>query len=195
MDFIEGLPKSQGKDTIFVVVDRLSKYAHFMLLSHPYTAEKVAQVFFDQVFRLHEWWYNTNFHSSAQSTPFQIVYGQSPFVHIPYVLGDSQVAAVDRSLAVREECIKLLQFHLKRAQVRMKNQADKGRSDKQFLVGDAVYMKLQPYRQNSVAYRTFAKLAPEYFGHFLILDKVGEVAYKLKLPDHSKIHPVFHVGF
>ena len=42
MDFIEGLPKSHGKTTIFAVVDRLTKHAHFMSLSHPYTAKDVA---------------------------------------------------------------------------------------------------------------------------------------------------------
>ena len=44
MDFIGGLPKAQGKDTILVVVDRLTKYAHFFALSHPYTAKEVVRV-------------------------------------------------------------------------------------------------------------------------------------------------------
>lgn len=53
MKFIDGLPKSQGNTTILVVVDRLIKYAHFMALTHPYTASTVAQTFMDQVFKLH----------------------------------------------------------------------------------------------------------------------------------------------
>lgn len=53
MDFIEGLPKSEGNSVIFVVVDKLSKYAHFMALSHPFNAQIVAMVFMDNVFKLH----------------------------------------------------------------------------------------------------------------------------------------------
>ena len=52
MDFIERLPKSFGKDVILVVVDRFSKYAHFVALSHPFTAANVAQVYLDNVFKL-----------------------------------------------------------------------------------------------------------------------------------------------
>jgi hypothetical protein len=53
MDFIEGLPKSQGKEVILVVVDRFTKYAHFIPLAHPYTMKTIAQAFMDNVFKLH----------------------------------------------------------------------------------------------------------------------------------------------
>lgn len=53
LDFIEGLPPSPGKHAILVAVDRLSKYAHFMTLCHSYMAIEVAQLFMDNIFRLH----------------------------------------------------------------------------------------------------------------------------------------------
>jgi hypothetical protein len=53
MDFITGLPKSGNKSVIMVVVDRLSKYALFFTLQHPFIASMVAQIFMDHVFKLH----------------------------------------------------------------------------------------------------------------------------------------------
>jgi hypothetical protein len=53
MDFITSLPKSGNKSVIMVVVDHLSKYAHLCALQHPFTASTVAQIFRDQVFKLH----------------------------------------------------------------------------------------------------------------------------------------------
>jgi hypothetical protein len=53
MDFIEGLPKLEGCNSILVVVDLFSKYAHFLPLKHPFIAHQVAQLVLDGVVKLH----------------------------------------------------------------------------------------------------------------------------------------------
>jgi hypothetical protein len=53
MDFLEGFPKVGGKLVILTVVDRFSKFAHFITLGHPYSAASVARAFFTEIVRLH----------------------------------------------------------------------------------------------------------------------------------------------
>jgi hypothetical protein len=53
MDFIIGLPRAQGKDCIFIVVDRLTKFSHFFAISMYYNTSQVAELFFKEVFRMH----------------------------------------------------------------------------------------------------------------------------------------------
>ena len=53
LDFVEGLPKSDGHEVILVVVDKFTKYAHFFALKHPYSAISVAKVLYDGVIKLH----------------------------------------------------------------------------------------------------------------------------------------------
>ncbi|GKC47211.1 retrotransposable element Tf2 [Tanacetum coccineum] len=79
---------------------------------------------------LAEYWYNTNYHTSINTTPFEVLYGQPHLPNIAYVPGDSNVGVVDKSMSAREEAISLLNFHLERSRVRMKNMADNKRSER-----------------------------------------------------------------
>jgi hypothetical protein len=64
---------------------------------------------------------------------------------------------------------KVIRQHLNRANVRMKNQADKGRTERSFEVGDLVFLKLQPYIQSSLAPRANQKLVFKFFGPFSVV--------------------------
>jgi len=76
----------------------------------------------------------------------------------------------------------------------MKRQSDKSRSERRFMVGDWVFLKLQPYVQSSLSHRSNQKLSFRFFGPYRVVQRIGAVAYKLALPDSSAIHPVFHVS-
>ena len=72
----------------------------------------------------------------------------------------------------------------------MKLYADQKRSEREFKVGDWVYLRLQPYRQTSVELRSNTKLSANYYDPYQVMQKIGNVAYRLKLPEASKIHLV-----
>ena len=90
----------------------------------------------------------------------------------------------------RELLKRIIQMQLQRAQQRMKSQADKHRSEREFQPGDLVYMKLQPYVQTSVVARSNKKLSFRFYGPYKVLQRIGNVAYKLDLPEGSRVHHV-----
>jgi transposase InsO family protein len=266
MDFVEGLPTSRKQNVILVIVDRFTKYVHFISLSHPYTASKVAALFLQHVFKLHglpssivsdrdtvftslfweelfrrqgvdlamsssyhpqsdgqtevvnkslehylrafaadkpslwvewlplaEYWFNTNYHTSTKLSPFEALYGYLPPRLIEFVPGLTRVAAVEDLLEHRQQVVGLLEHNLVAAQARMKQQADKHRSEREFEVGDWVFLRLQPFRQKSMR-KKLGKLSPKFYGPYKVIQRVGMVAYKLELPEEACIHPVFHVS-
>jgi len=102
-------------------------------------------------------------------------------MHLPYIPSETKGEAVDRTMQRREAMIQMLKFFLFMAQHRMKVQADKHRSKRFFDVGNWVWLKLQPYKQQSLQFRVTQKLAPKFYGPFQVEARVGKVAYRLKL--------------
>ena len=66
--------------------------------------------------------------------------------------------------------------------------------ERMFEAGDQVILHLQPYKKNSLKDKGHQKLAPKFYGPYLVLQHNGQVAYKLALPIYSKINPLFHVS-
>ena len=88
--------------------------------------------------------------------------------------------------------MKQVQGNLKVAQDRQKSQADLKRTQKQFQVGEHVFIKVRP-KKSSMRLGICAKLAPRYRGRFEILSRIGQVAYQFALPPNLKVHNVFHI--
>lgn len=88
----------------------------------------------------------------------------------------------------------VMKEHIHQAQQAMKKQADGRRREVIFEVGDRVYVKIRPYRQQTLARRANEKLSARFYGPFEVLARVGEVAYCIKLPEGTKIHNTFHVS-
>ena len=252
MDFIDGLPISKGKNSILVVVDRLSKSAHFLALSHPYIAKTVAEKFVEGIVKHHglpqsiifdrdslfmskfwqelfkmsetrmkmsssyhpqtdgqtevinrcleqylrsfvhqqprQWfaylswtkfWYNTTYHASIGMTPFEALYGRPPPEIPKYQDGTSAVNEVDLMLRSRNKVMGQLKENLQATNNRMKQFTYGNCRDIEYQVGDYVYLKLQPHRQQSVFRRTSQKLANKYYGPYQIMEKIGKVTYRL----------------
>ncbi|XP_074337152.1 uncharacterized protein LOC141674323 [Apium graveolens] len=140
-----------------------------------------------------EYWYNTSFQTSIRITPHEALYD---IKSIPINLGnlsDMTLSIAQDLLSHMEQVLHQLKDNLLKAQHIMKFYSDRKLIERVFSKGDWVFLKLQPYKQKSLAERVSLKLSVKFFGPFQVEEKVGAVAYKLRLPAHSKPHTVFHI--
>ena len=85
---------------------------------------------------------------------------------------------------------------LEKAQRRMSKYADKHKWSLEFQVGDRVLLKLTPQIWKKMTNKRYHKgLVQRYDGLFEVIKRVGNVVYRLKLPERMKVHPTFHVSF
>ncbi|XP_049387928.1 uncharacterized protein LOC125852239 [Solanum stenotomum] len=125
---------------------------------------------------------------------YKVLYGYEPPQLFFESIAQSSVDVVDQYYRERQIMAKALKENLAKAQNRMKMYAHKKRSEKEFEVGDWVFLKLQPYRQTSIDMRRSLELASKFYSPYQVIQKIRTVAYKLVLPSTAKIHPVFHIS-
>ncbi|GJW06191.1 putative reverse transcriptase domain-containing protein [Tanacetum coccineum] len=141
-----------------------------------------------------EFSYNNSYHTSIKCAPFEALYGRK--CRSPVIWTEVRESQLIRPELVQETTKKIFQIkeRLKTARSRQKSNADKRRKPLEFKVGDRVLLKVFPWK-GVVRFGKKGKLAPRYVGPFEIVECVGPVAYRLKLPQElSCVHDTFHVS-
>ena len=133
---------------------------------------------------------NSAVHDSTGETPFVLNYGRQLPAPVDRAVGDV-VPAADDFVGEMRRALESAKSHLLKSQQRQKSYADSRRRDCEFQVGDEVLLSTRNLRLKSPGAR---KLLPKFIGPFQIVARVGDVAYRLALPDTLRIHDVFHVS-
>nr|GEV47812.1 putative reverse transcriptase domain-containing protein [Tanacetum cinerariifolium] len=207
MDFITKLPKSsQGFDTIWVIVDRLTKSTHFLPIKENDPMDKLARLYLDKIKAL-----GTNLDMSTAYHPKTdgqsertiqtlkdmiracvIDFGKGWVKHLPLVkfsYNNNYHVSIKETM----EKIILIKQRIQAAQDRQKSYANRKRKSMEFEVADRIMLKVSPWK-GVVRFIKRGKLNPRYIGPFKVLAKIRDVAYRLELPQElSRVHHTFHV--
>ncbi|WVZ52689.1 hypothetical protein U9M48_003726 [Paspalum notatum var. saurae] len=141
-----------------------------------------------------EFSYNNSYQASIKMSPFQALYGRRCRTPLHWDQPGEKQLFGPGIIEDAERQVRMIRENLRIAQTRQKSYADNRRRDLEFAVGDYVYLKVSPIR-GLRRFKVKGKLAPRYIGPFKIIDRKGEVAYQLELPDRlSGVHNVFHIS-
>ncbi|GKA35956.1 putative reverse transcriptase domain-containing protein [Tanacetum coccineum] len=143
---------------------------------------------------LAEFSYNNNYHSSIRCAPFEALYRikcRSPVLCAE--IGESSLIGHELVQETTDKVV-LIKEKLKAARDHQNSYADNRRKLLEFEVGDKVLLKVSPWK-GVMRFGKRGKLAPRYVGPFEILERIGPVAYRLRLPKElSEVHDTFHVS-
>nr|GEV38695.1 putative reverse transcriptase domain-containing protein [Tanacetum cinerariifolium] len=201
MDFITKLPKSsQGYDTIWVIVDRLTKSVIFTPIRETDPMDKLASVNLKEVVTRHGipvsiiCDHDPSYHASIKAAPFEALYGRKCRLPVYWIeVGEAQILGPELIQEITEKIVQIKQ-RMQSARDRQKSYADLKRKPMEFQVGDKVMLKVSPWK-GVVRFGKQGKLNPRYVGPFKVLEKIRKVADKLKLPKElNRVHNTFHVS-
>ncbi|GJW48119.1 putative reverse transcriptase domain-containing protein [Tanacetum coccineum] len=198
------LGTSSGHDPIWVIVDRLTKSAHFLPMRKDYKMDRLARLYLNEIVARHgvpisiisdrDSRFISSYYASVRCAPFEALYGRK--CHSPIMWDEVGEGQLIEPELVQETTEKISQIkdRLKAARDRQKSFVDKRRKPLEFSVGDYVLLKVSPWK-GVVRFGKKGKLAPRFVGPFEIIEKVGPVAYRLDLPEElDGVHDTFHVS-
>nr|GEU29876.1 putative reverse transcriptase domain-containing protein [Tanacetum cinerariifolium] len=211
MDFITKLPKStNGHDTIWVIVDRLTKSAHFIPTRATDSMETLTRLWqslqnalgtqLDMSTSYHpqtdgqKFSYNNSYHASIKVALFEALYGRKCRSRVCWAeVGDIQLTGPEIIHETTEKILQICQ-RFQAARDLQRSYANIRQKPLEFQVGDRVMLKISP-RKGIFRFEKRGKLNPRYIGPFKILKRIGPMAYKLELSKElSNIHNTFHIS-
>nr|GEW73588.1 putative reverse transcriptase domain, ribonuclease H-like domain, aspartic peptidase domain protein [Tanacetum cinerariifolium] len=200
MDFVAKLPMTNsGHDAIWVIVDRLTKSAHFLPIREDYKMDRLARLYLNEIVARHgvpiliifdrdsrfTLWFWQSMHEALGTRG-------SWDVHLPLV-----EFSYNNSYHSSVRCVSFEALYgrkLKAARDRQKSYENKRRKPLEFNVGDHVLLKVSPWKA-VVHFGKKGKLASRFIGPFEIIESIGPVAYRLRLPEElNGVHDTFHVS-
>jgi hypothetical protein len=176
-------PELDGK------IERVNQVIEDML--RMYVMDKPSK--WEDYLHLVEFDYKNGYQKSLKMSPFEALYGRKCNTPVSWENPtDRAVAGPDLLKEMEEQMIKIKQ-NLKAAKHMHKSYADKGRTHREFKVGDHVFLKVKA-NISSLKLGNCSKLEDRYCGPFEILERIGPVAYMIALPASMSVHNVFHLS-